>query len=483
MTGTSTPLMGARAARDTTDSARRRSLLICSTAVFVVMLDSTIVNVALPRIGRAFSAGTSGLQWVVDGYLLVLACGLLSAGAAGDRFGRRRVFRIGLTVFGLASAAASVAPGMAALIGCRMVQGLGAAMLPPSTLSIIANTFPDRQQRLRAMGTWGALSGLAVAAGPLLGGVLVSLVGWRSIFWINVPITAAAIVLTARYVEESRAPRPRSIDPVGQILAVLGLAATTDALIEAPRRGWTSSATVVLFIAATVALLGFVLVERRRSEPMLDMGYFRDRAFSGAAAVAVLAYFAINGFTFLSTLYLQNLRGENALIAGLSLLPATALVLPLAPLSARLTAKHGPRRPVIFSTGAMLVGLLVLSRIHAHQSYTLLAVGYAAMGVGMGMVNPPLTTTAVSALPPEQSGVAAGVTGTSRQVGAVFGVALLGSLLTSGGQASRYAFIQASHRGFVLAAGAAGIAAVIGWFTLTDQRRHARRPIAPRKGG
>lgn len=454
-------------------AARRWSLLVCSTAVFVVMLDGSIVNVALPTISSAFGTGTAGLQWIVDGYLLVLACGLLTAGALGDRYGRRRVFRTGLVLFGLASAAASLAPDLPALIGARMLQGLGAALLPPSSLSIIASTFPDRRERARAMGTWGAISGLAVASGPLLGGVLIAAAGWRSIFWANVPVIAAALLLTRRYVSESSAKRPRRLDPAGQVLAAATLGLMTDAVIQAPTRGWMSPTTLLLFGAAVVALAGFLTVEHRRREPMLALGFFRDPAFSGAAAIATLALFAISGFTFLSTLYLQDVRGDGALAAGLALLPATAMVLPAAPLAARLTARYGPRRPAVIAAASLTTGLILLTRVGQHQNPWLLAVAYLAIGAGTGMVNPPVTTTAVAALPPEQAGVAAGVTGTARQLGAVLGVAVLGSLLTGSATAHHLAypvtgsgFLSAQHAGFTAAAAATALAGLIGLLAL-----------------
>lgn len=449
-----------RAQQSVSSGSRRWSLLVCSTAVFVVMLDGSIVNVALPTIGSALATGTTGLQWIVDAYLVVLACCLLSAGALGDRFGRRRVFRIGLALFGVASAAASVAPTLATLVAARMLQGLGAAMLPPSSLSIIATTFPDRAERARAMGTWGAVSGLAVASGPLAGGVLIASAGWRSIFWINLPVVLAALVLTKRHVSESRAVAPRRLDPFGQVLAAGTLGLLTDAVIQAPARGWTTPITMALFGIAAAGLAGFLAVEHRRREPMLALGSFRDPVFSGAAAIATLALFAISGFTFLSTIYLQEVRGDEALLAGLTLLPATAMVLPGAPLSARLTARYGPRRPVVIAAASLSGGLLVLTQVGEHTSTWLLVIAFLAVGAGTGMVNPPVTTSAVSALPPDQAGVAAGVTGTARQLGAVLGVAVLGSLLTGPD------YLSAQHAGFAAAAAAAASAGIVALRTL-----------------
>lgn len=448
---------------------RRWSLLVCSTAVFLVMLDGSIVNVALPTIGAGFGAGTAGLQWIVDDYLLVVACGLLTAGALGDRYGRRRVFRAGLVIFGIASAAAGLASGMPALIAARMVQGLGASMLPPSSLAIIADTLRDRSERARAMGTWGAVSGLAVASGPLLGGVLIAAAEWRAIFWCNIPVILVALLLTRRHVSESRAVRPRPLDVPGQVLAAATLGLLTDAVIQAPARGWTSRASLLMFAGSGLALIAFLAVESRRRDPMLELGSFSNPTFTGAASIATLALFAISGFTFLSTLYLQEVRGDGPLGAGLTLLPATAMVLPCAPFAARLTARHGPRRPVVIATAALTAGLLLLALGGRHPSLGFLALAYLAVGAGTGMVSSPLTTTTVSALPPDQGGVAAGVTGTARQIGAVLGVAVLGSLV-AGAAPHRLApasELAATLRpGFAVAAAATAVAGVVSLIAL-----------------
>lgn len=457
------------------DRGRRLSVLVCSAAVFVVMLDGSIVNVALPTIAANIHADTSGLQWIVDGYLLVLACGLLSAGALGDRLGRRRVFLTGLVIFAIASCGASLAPNLATLVGFRLLQGLGGAMLPPSALAIIAHTFPDRRERARAMGIWGAVSGFAVATGPLVGGVLVSVAGWRAIFWVNVPVLAVALLATSRYVTDSRALHPRRLDLPGQFLAATGLATLTYALINAPHSGWTAPTTILMLAAAGTALGAFVDVERRRAQPMLPLGYFRDRRFSGAALVAILALFAVNGFMFVSTLYLQDLRHYSPLEAGAALLPASAVMVPLAPLAGRLTSTRGPVVPLVIATASMALGLLALTRSDPGSGLSGLALAYLGVGVGMGLMNPPITTTAVSALPPDRSGVAAGVTATSRQVGAVFGVATAGSILaykagTHAVHASPFsssaAVLHASHLGYGVCAAAAALAGLVSVLTL-----------------
>jgi EmrB/QacA subfamily drug resistance transporter len=420
---------------------------------------------------------------VIDAYLIVLASLLLTSGAAGDRLGRRRVFRAGLVIFTVGSAACSLAPNLGTLIVFRMVQAVGASMLPPTSLSIIASTFPDRGERAQAMGVWGAVSGLSTASGPLLGGALIHLIGWRAIFWINIPIGIIGLLLARRYVENSRAARPRRIDLPGQILADATLATLSFGLIQAPARGWWSPLIVSLLASSVVAAAAFVVVERRRTEPLLDLRFFTDPAFSAAAAVATLVFVCLTGFTFISTLYLQNVRGDSPLTAGLSLLPATAIVVVAAPLSGRLTRRRGPRLPVLLAAGSITAGMSVLAMTDTGEPYWRLSIGYLLVGIGVGLVNAPITTTAVSSLPPDQAGVAAGVTGTARQVDSIVGVTLLGSIVISryhsllpqrSGNAG-IAFTEASHRGFLLAAGCGALAGLIATFTFKpNDRRKAR---------
>lgn len=452
---------------------RRLSLLVCSVAVFVVMLDGTVVNVALPVLGRRFGAGLSGLQWVIDAYLVVLAGLLLTSGAAGDRLGRRRLFRSGLVIFTVGSAACSLAPSLGALIAFRTIQAVGASMLPPTSLSIIAGTFPNRRERAQAMGIWGAVSGLSTASGPLLGGLLIHLIGWQAIFWVNVPIGISGFLLAGRYVEESRAVRPRRVDLPGQIFAGAALVLLSYGLIQAPEHGWRSPLIVSLLGASLVAAAAFVVIELHRAEPLLDLRFFTHRAFSGAAAVATLVFVCLTSFTFISTLYLQNVRGDSPLAAGLSLLPATGIVVLVAPLSGRLTGRHGPRLPVLLAAGSIAAGMAVLATAGVHESYGRLFVGYLLVGIGVGLVNAPITTSAVSALPPDYAGVAAGVTGTARQVGSVVGVTLIGSvvvgryhsLLARGSGVAGSAFTEASHWGFLLGGVCAVLAGLIAAFT------------------
>ncbi|HEV7557616.1 MAG TPA: MFS transporter, partial [Kofleriaceae bacterium] len=306
-----------------TESEPRRSLILatCCLSLFLVSMDVTIVNVALPSIATDLHATMTDLQWSIDAYTVVIASFLMLAGSTADRLGRRRVFQTGLAVFSLGSLLCSVSPNLGALVGFRVVQALGGAMLNPVAMSIIVNTFTDPRERARAIGVWGAVFGISMALGPLLGGLLVETVGWRSIFWINVPVALAAIALTAKFVPESRAATTRRVDPIGQILVVVLLGALTSALIEGPLAGWGSPLIVGGFAAAIAAIVAFVAYERRRAEPLVDIRFFRSWPFSAATVLAVIAFAAFNGFLFLSSLYLQDTRGLPAARAGACMLP------------------------------------------------------------------------------------------------------------------------------------------------------------------
>lgn len=282
-------------------------------SLLIVSLDNTVLNVALPSMQKEFGASVSGMQWTIDAYTLVLASLLMLAGSTADRIGRRRIFKAGLVIFTVGSVLCSVAPNLESLIAFRMVQAVGGSMLNPVAMSIITNTFTEPRERARAIGVWGGVVGISMAAGPIVGGVLVDSVGWRSIFWINLPVGLAALLLTMRYVPESRAPKPRRPDPVGQLLVMTLLGSLTYAIIEAPAAGWTSPVIVTFALLALAALVGLIAYEPRRDEPLIDLRFFRSAPFSGATVIAISAFASLGGFLFLSTLYLQNVRGLNAL--------------------------------------------------------------------------------------------------------------------------------------------------------------------------
>ncbi|MCD2186420.1 MFS transporter [Actinomycetospora soli] len=420
-------------ANDPRGGPRHRWLVlgICCTSLLVVSMDNTIVNVALPAIRADLAASITELQWTVDAYTLVLACFLMLAGATGDRLGRRRTFQTGLAVFGLGSLLCSLAPSVGWLIAARAVQGIGGTMLNPIALSIVTNVFVDPRERARAIGVWGSVVGISLGLGPVLGGLLTESIGWRAIFWVNVPIVLAAIALTARFVPESRAAHARRPDPVGQLLVVVLLGSVTTAVIEAPRLGWTSGAVVGLGVAAVVALVALLVWERRRREPLLELGFFASVPFSSATVIAVCSFAAFASFLFLSTLYLQEVRGLSALAAGLALLPAAVTATVCAPLSGRLVATRGSRLSLVVAGVTMTAVSVVLTQVGPETPEWVLLVVFAVFGIGFGLVNPPITNTAVSGMPRAQAGVAAAVASTSRQVGSTFGVAVSGTLVAA----------------------------------------------------
>ncbi|MFF1557233.1 MFS transporter [Streptomyces sp. NPDC058279] len=415
-------------------SPRRRSLVlaICCMSLLIVSLDTTVLNVALPSMRREFDASVAGMQWTIDAYTLVLASLLMLAGSTGDRIGRRRVFSTGLIVFTAGSMLCSLAPSLEWLIGFRMIQAVGGSMLNPVAMSIITNTFTEPKERARAIGVWGGVVGISMAAGPLIGGLLVDSVGWRSIFWVNLPVGLLALVLTLRFIPESRAEHPRRPDPVGQLLVVALLGSVTYGIIEAPSAGWISPTVIGCATLAVAALVALLVYEPRRAEPLIDPRFFRSAPFSGATVIAVSAFAALSGFLFLNTLYLQEVRGLDALQAGLYMLPMAALAFLCAPLSGRLVGAVGPRVPLMIAGVAMAASGLLFAGFSAEASDPLMFAGYVLFGLGFGMVNAPITNTAVSGMPRAQAGVAAAVASTSRQTGGTLGVAVIGAVLAAG---------------------------------------------------
>jgi EmrB/QacA subfamily drug resistance transporter len=466
-------------------------LAVCCMSLLIVAMDNTIVNVALPSIHRSLHASLSGLQWTIDAYVIVLASLLLLSGSTADRLGRRRIFQLGLLVFGASSLLCSLAPSLNWLIAARALQGVGGSMLNPVAMSIITNVFTDPRERARAIGAWGAVVGVSLALGPIVGGALTQSVSWRAIFWINVPIALTAVILTALFVPESRAPRARRIDPVGQLLVIVALASLTYAIIEGPEAGWSSAQSVGTFALALAALVGLVLYEPRRADPLIELRFFRSAPFSGATLIAIATFTAFSGFLFLNTLYLQDVRGYTALQAGLCTLPMALAAFACSPRSGRLLAARGPRLPLFIAGGCMGAGALVLTQIAPSTPLLLLLATYAIFGVGFGFVNPPITYTAVSGMPNNQAGVAAAVASTSRQVGQALGVALSGSILgaAAGSAAIGRQLAAASHPAWWLIVGCCvsvlALAAITTgrWGQLTARRcaeRLEREEAAPR---
>jgi EmrB/QacA subfamily drug resistance transporter len=474
--GQTAPMSQSRAA-PSYDSARARArrrlvLAICCMSLLIVGLDNTIVNVALPSIGRELHAPVSALQWTVDAYTLVLASLLMFSGSMGDRLGRRRVFQTGLILFTLGSLLCSAAPTLGWLIAFRALQAVGGSMLNPVAMSIIRSVFTDARERAQAIGMWGATIGVSLALGPVLGGALVQAIDWRAIFWINIPVGLLALVLTMRFVPESRAPRPRRLDPVGQGLVIVLLGSLTYAIIEAPAAGWLSGETIALFALAVVALCVFVPYELRRTEPLLEPRFFRSVPFSCASVIAICAFAALGGFLFVNTLYLQDIRHLSALKAGLYTLPIAAMTLFFAPLSGRIVGRRGPRLALFGGGAGIALSALLLTGLEPNTPLVSLLPSYFAFGIGFGMVNPPITNTAVLGMPEAQAGVAAAVASTSRQVGQTLGVAIAGAIAAGGAFAVGPGFVHASHTVWWLLSGC-GLAIVLLGVLSTTARANA----------
>ncbi|WP_030435548.1 DHA2 family efflux MFS transporter permease subunit [Actinoplanes subtropicus] len=424
-------------------------LAICSMSLFVVGLDTTIVKLALPSIGQDLRVGTRGLEWAVDAYTFALASLLISAGALADRIGRRRVFRLGLIVFGVASAACSLAPTIGALIAVRAVQGVGGAMLSPVALAIVVNVITDAKERARAIGVWAAVFGVSMAAGPLLGGVLVAAFGWRAVFWAGVPVIAVVLLLTAVFVPESKALRPRSLDGAGQLLLAVVVGGSVALLIDGPRLGWATPPVVIGSTVVLAAVAGFVRAESRRREPLMDLRLFRRKPFTGAVAGAVAVFAVLNMTLLLGTLYLQNVRGMTPASAGLVTLPLAVAATVCAPVSGFLVGRTGPRLPLLLAGGSIALGALGLVGLNDDTGLPVLLLSYLLIGVGIGFANAPITNTAVSGLPADRAGVAGGITSTARQFGAALGVAIAGGIVADTVPAG---FAHASRSGWLVVA-------------------------------
>jgi EmrB/QacA subfamily drug resistance transporter len=467
-------------------SRRRRLgiLLICSMSLLIVSLDVTIVNIALPSIRHDFHASISGLQWIISAYTLVLASLFLLSGSTADRFGRRRTFVVGLSIFVVGSFLCSIAPNLGLLVVFRMAQAVGGSMLNPVAMSIITNTFTIPRERAQAIGVWASVMGISMALGPVVGGLLVNTTGWRSIFWINIPVGIVAIALSLAFIPESRAPRARRVDVVGQFLIIAFLAPLTFAIIEAPNRGWSSESIIGAFALAAISLLSFLVWEPRQREPLIDLRFFRSIPFSAATLCAVAGFAALGGFLFLNTLYLQDVKGLSALHAGIDTLPMALMTLLAPPISGRLVGKSGTKLPLLIAGATMSVSCVMLVDVTSSTSFTWIFTSYVLFGLGFGFVNPPITQTAVSGMPRAQAGVASAVASTSRQTGQTLGVAVVGALVTAKIHGSIHSHLaSASHAGWWLISGC-GLAIFVLGFVSTSNRAmasaaHTARTINP----
>jgi EmrB/QacA subfamily drug resistance transporter len=454
-------------------------LSICCLSLFVVGLDITVVNVALPSIGRDLDAGISGLQWTVSAFTVVMASLLMFSGSTADRFGRKRTFIVGFSVFTAASLLCSLAPSVEVLVAARVLQAVGASMMNPVAMSIITNTFTDPRERAQAVGVWGAVFGISMALGPIVGGTLVSSVGWRSIFWINIPVGLTAIILTLRFIPESRAPRPRRFDPVGQVLVIVLLAALTYGIIEAPSQGWSSAAILAAFSASGAALLGLLLYEPRREEPLIDLRFFRSIPFASSIVISVAAFAAFGGFLFLNTLYLQDVRGFSPVQAGLATVPMAVMTVLASPLAGRLVGRIGPRLPLLISGFCLVTACAMLTGIDSATPLAWLFAAYVIFGIGFGFVNAPITNAAVSGMPRAQAGVASAIATTSRQFGQTLGVAVVGALVTAHlGASVRADLSSASPAAWWTLTACGGVVLALGFMATTSRAKESARRTA-----
>jgi len=426
-------------------------LLVMCAGMFLVLLDVTVVNVAVPSITAGLRTSTAGVQWVVDGYTVALASLLLAGGAAGDRLGHRPVVAAGLAIFGAASAGCALAPTPGLLVAARAAQGVGAALLLPGSIAAIADAYPDRAAQAKALGVWAAVSSLALPAGPLLGGLIVSTVGWRAVFWINPPVVAVCLIGVLAWVRTA-GPRKtgRRLDVAGVALATVCLAATVYAVIAA---AGSAIAAIAAAAVAALAAVGLVVTERRVADPLLPPALFARPAFRGVTVSALLMNLTSNGLLFLLTRYLQSILGRSPLTAGLMLLPLFAPLAVTSPLAGRLTARYGPRPVMLAGAAVAGAGQLCLLLVSPAAGYPRLLPALLGVGFGIGLFTAPLVAAALRAVPAERSGLASGINNTARQAGTALGVAVFGAIAGSP--------TDADH--FITALRWLGVAAAIGW--------------------
>ncbi|MCI3276785.1 MFS transporter [Streptomyces sp. 7R015] len=395
----------------------------------MVLLDNTIVGAALPDMQHRLDTGLTGLQWIVDAYVLLVAMLLLSGGVFADRFGRKRVYLSGVAVFTAASVLCSVAPSVGWLVAGRVLQGVGAAALSPASLALLVAAHPAPQERVRAIGLWAGLSGIGLAAGPVAGGVLAQAFGWPAIFLVNVPIGVVLLVAGRRVLQESRNPDARALDIPGTILSALGVGTLAYALIEGGSRGWTSPVILGGFAAAAVLLAAFVTVEGRHPAPMLPPGLFGQRLFTVSNSAMIVVGFALMGSSFFFSQFFVDVQGSSILRAGLQSLPATLAMVVVSPFAGRLAASYGYRSVVTGGLTLAGLGLLTLGALHTDTGYVNVWWRLATVGVGFALAMSPLTGAAIQAVAPQEGGLASGISSTTRQIGAVLGVAVLGAVV------------------------------------------------------
>ncbi|HEX2213247.1 MAG TPA: MFS transporter [Mycobacterium sp.] len=462
-------------------SPRRKAIILvsCCLSLLIVSMDATIVNVAIPDIRRDLGASPSQLQWVIDIYTLVLASLLLLSGAAADRFGRRGTFQIGLTVFAVASLLCSLAPNIETLIAARFLQAIGGSMMNPVAMSIISQVFTGRVERARAIGIWGGVVGISMAAGPIVGGALIELVNWRAVFWINLPICALAILLTALFVPKSKSATMRDVDPIGQALGMTFLFGIVFVLIEGPGMGWTNPLLVAAAVVAVAAFAGFIAYEARRHDPFIDLRFFRSIPFASATGIAVCAFAAWGAFLFMMSLYLQDERGYSALHTGLIYLPIAIGALVFSPLSGRMVGRFGSRPSLLIAGTLITAATLMLAQLTAVTPVWQLLVVFAVFGIGFSMVNAPITTAAVSGMPTDRAGAASAIASTSRQVGVSIGVALCGSVAGAALATTGADFAEAARPLWIICAALGLTIVALGFYSTSGRALRSADRLAP----
>ena len=458
-------------------------LATCCLTIFMIAVDTTVVNLALPLIGHGLHASVAGLQWTIAAYTITTASLMLTSGSIGDRYGRRTVLQVGMAVFALASLGCSLAPNVGALIAFRALQGAAGSTLTPMAMGVLTATFTRPAARARAMGIWAGTFGVGMAIGPAVGGLLAGAWGWRSLFWINVLPGIVAIVAAGRLIQASPPIRPRRLDPPGLVLVTVFLASLTYGIIEGPANGWRSGPILVSFAASAAALGAFVSWERRRAEPLIELSVFRSVPFSGALVINLCSHAALGGFLFLTTLYLQDVRGLSVWQAGVALLPLAAATAVAGPLAGRAMGRSGARGPLVVAGVTFFASCLLLARASSAETWAVVAAAYGLFGVGYGSVNTVIAAVAVAGMPRAQAGVAGGVGSAGRQAGQSLGVSVTGAIL-AGELHGRLesGFRAASHPAWLVIA-ACGLAVLLLGLVSTSARALRTTAVLADHGG
>jgi EmrB/QacA subfamily drug resistance transporter len=451
---------------------RRLTLLAVALATFMTYLDNNIINVAIPTIQRDLGLSQAGIEWVVSSYILLFAGLLLAGGRLADVFGRKRLFIIGLTIFTAASLVAGLSGQVDLLIASRALQGVGAALVTPTTLAILTTSFPEPKEQAGAVGAWSAVGALALAVGPLLGGVLSEHANWHWIFFINVPVGIVTLGLGAWAIPNLDRPQRRSLDLAGLTSSAVALIALTYALIQGPQTGWTSPVILASFALAIMAAAGFVAVERRAVDPMIDLSLFANRVFAGGTVALMMWAFGLFGIYFFTSVYLQDVLGFSATRAGLAFVPMAVLMAAGAIISDRVAARIGAHRSVGIAMGLMALGIVSVSLLGSHASFIDLMPGFAVIGVGGGLTIP-LTSTILGIMPTGQAGVASAVFNASREVAGLLGITIIGVVLSarrsaelSIGRSPTAAWLSGYRLGLIVAALLVATGGVVAWVAL-----------------